>query len=104
MNSRRKFIFQLATTVGVLAATSGKSLAADAPKLEESDPTASALGYKADTTKVDGAKYPQHKNDQVCSGCALYAGKAGDAQGPCNAFQGKIVSAKGWCMAYAKKA
>lgn len=72
-------------------------------KLEETDPVATALGYKEDTTKVDATKYPQHKNDQKCDGCALYTGKAGDATGPCSAFGGKIVTSGGWCAAFAKK-
>ncbi len=103
MQSRRSFLTHLAAAtvgLGVLA----QSAMADGPaKLEESDPTAQALGYKADTTKVDGKKYPQHKPEQKCVSCALYTGKAGEASGPCGAFAGKLVAADGWCMAYAKK-
>jgi len=67
-----------------------RTLAADGPaRLEENDPTAKTLGYKRDTTKVDGKKYSQHnpltKNaPAVCSAPAL-------------------VAAPGWCMVYTKK-
>jgi len=106
MNSRRHFLFKLA--VSAPAALGGVLLAQDTPpppvKLEETDPVAIALGYKADTTKVDAAKYPQHKPDQKCSGCALVA--PGSKEGefiPCTAFQNKLVAANGWCMAFVKK-
>lgn len=105
MNTRRHFLRSLMVTAGAPVLLSAKAFAEDAKpaELEETDPTAMALGYKKDTTKVDGTKYPQHKPDQKCSDCALYTGKAGDATGPCTAFQGKIVTAAGWCAAFAKK-
>ncbi len=103
-NPRRKFLVQLAAgAAGGVSLLATRALAADAPKMTEADPVGQALGYKADTTKVDGKKYPQHKPDQKCSGCALYTGKPTDAEGPCTAFANKIVPAQGWCMAYAKK-
>ena len=105
MNSRRKFLVQLAAgAAGSITILAARSLAADGPvRLEENDPTAMALGYKRDTTKVDGKKYPLHKPDQKCDGCLLYTGKPNGAEGPCGAFAGKLVAAPGWCMAYAKK-
>ncbi len=104
IQSRRSFLFTLTGATVGLGALAHSALGADqAPLLPESDPTAQALGYKTDTTKVDGQKYPQHKPEQICADCALYVGKAGEADGPCNAFGGKRVTAKGWCMAYAKK-
>jgi hypothetical protein len=105
MNSRRRFLFKLAVSTAMPAALCGRALAQTPPpvKLEESDPVATALGYKEDTAKVDAAKYPMHKPDQKCESCALYTGKAGEASGPCSAFAGKIVLAAGWCAAYAKK-
>lgn len=105
MNSRRNFLFKLAVSASAPAILCSRALAQTPPpvKLEESDPVATALGYKEDTTKVDGAKYPNHKKEQRCDGCALYTGKAGDASGPCSAFGGKLVMAAGWCSAFAKK-
>jgi len=105
MNTRRNFLFKLAVTAGTpLAITSRLSAQAPPPaKLEESDPVAMALGYKEDTTKVDGTKYPMHKPEQRCDGCALYQGKPGEASGPCAAVGMKLVTAAGWCSVYAKK-
>lgn len=101
-NSRRVFLMSSA----VLAA--GVSMAgtanAQAAKLEESDPQAAALGYVADSTKANQAKYPAHTPAQMCSNCQLFQGKATDASGPCPIYSGKIVAAKGWCSAYSKKA
>lgn len=105
MNSRRKFLFKLAVSAATPALLCSRALAQTPPpvKLEETDPVATALGYKTDTTKVDKQKYPQHTDEQKCSACALYTGKAGEAEGPCSAFGGKIVTAGGWCAAFAKK-
>jgi hypothetical protein len=107
MNSRRSFLFKLAVTASAPVTLGGRLLAQAPPpppvKLEESDPVATALGYKEDTTKVDAQKFPQHKPEQKCDGCALYTGKIGEASGPCATFSGKLVTANGWCVAYAKK-
>ena len=70
----------------------------------ENDPQAAGVGYKADASKVDKAKYPKYAAGQNCASCALYQGKAGAASGGCGLFPGKQVAAKGWCSAYAKKA
>jgi hypothetical protein len=104
MQTRRTFLCHLATATAGLGLLSTTALAAAAPApIDPADPTAQALGYVADTTKVDAKKYPQHTAVQKCADCALYQGKPGDATGPCLAFAGKLVSAGGWCMAYAKK-
>ena len=70
----------------------------------ETDPQATALGYKANATAVDKAKYPKYAAGQACSNCALYQGKADSAAGGCSLFSAKQVAGKGWCSAYAKKA
>lgn len=101
MSNRREFMVQLSLGSGVLA--SGVAMAA-APMLAETDATAKALGYAADTTKVDGKKFPKHAATQQCSNCTLFQGKAADASGPCPIFAGKQVAAKGWCSSYVKKA
>jgi hypothetical protein len=108
MNSRRHFLYKLAISATAPAALSGRLLAQETPppavKLDEADPVAVALGYKMDATKVDIAKYPQHKPEQKCSNCVLVTpgSPAGDFI-PCTAFQNKLVAANGWCMAYVKK-
>ena len=106
MNSRRNFLMKLAATAGTPLAI-GTQLFGQAPpppaKLEETDPMAIALGYKEDSTKVDAAKYPLHKAEQVCTNCALYQGKPGEASGPCAAVGRKLVAGPGWCSVGAKK-
>jgi hypothetical protein len=74
------------------------------PVVDEKDAQASALGYVADASKVDKAKFKQYVAGSQCGNCALYQGKAGAAGGACPLFPGKQVLAKGWCSAYAKKA
>ena len=101
MNNRREFVIQL--SLGGSALVAGQAFA-QAPMLAETDATAGALGYKADTTKVDAAKFPKHADAQLCNNCTLYQGKATDAAGGCPLFAGKQVAGKGWCSAWAKKA
>lgn len=69
--------------------------------LAETDPTAQALGYKADAAQVDAAKFPGHAASQSCSSCNFF--KAEGAGGSCQLFPGKTVSSKGWCSAYAAR-
>ena len=101
-SNRRTFVIQSVVGAGVLAST--RVALAAAPMLLETDPQAVGLGYKADTTKVDKAKYPKHAVDQHCGNCALYQGKLTDAAAGCPLFAGKQVAGKGWCSAWAKKA
>ncbi|MDQ2779210.1 MAG: high-potential iron-sulfur protein [Pseudomonadota bacterium] len=101
---RRTFIIQICAGAGALAAASAKAAGAAAPVLTESDPQAVALGYRADSTKVDKAKYPQHQPAQMCGQCNFFQGKPTDAMAPCQIFAGKQVSSKGWCSAFVKKA
>lgn len=101
-SSRRAFLITSAGLASSLAFT--HQALADAPKLDENDPTAQALGYKHDATKVDKAKFPKYAAGEDCANCQLYQGKAGDEWGPCPIFGGKQVHKDGWCSAYAKKA
>ena len=96
---RRVFLMAIAATSAAIA-TGVRAQA----KLDEKDPQAAALGYAADTSKVDAKKFPKHAAAQTCSNCALYQGKPADATGACPLFAGKAVAAKGWCSAWAKKA
>jgi hypothetical protein len=103
MTSRREFISIVpCATVAMLA---GRNvLAADLPMVDPKDPQAVALGYVADASKADKAKFKNFAAGQECTTCQLYQGKAGAASGPCPLFAGKQVAAKGWCSAWAKKA
>jgi hypothetical protein len=99
-SNRRTFVIQ--TVVGASALTAALTAQAQAA-LAETDAQAVALGYKADATKVDKAKFPKYAAGQVCTNCALFQGKASDAAGGCPLFAGKQVAGKGWCSAWAKK-
>lgn len=101
--NRRIFLLQAIAGSSVLAA-GAQVHAQAAPMVAESDPQATALAYKADSSKVDKAKYPKHDAAQRCANCQLYQGKAGEKSGLCPLFAGKQVSAEGWCSAYVKKA
>ena len=101
--TRRTFMMQVAVGGSVLAGTSA-ALAQTPAMVNEKDAQAAALGYAADTTKVDTKKFPKHTNDQKCSNCQLYTGKPKDTSGPCSLFAGKHVAANGWCSAWVKKA
>ncbi len=103
MNSRRHFIIQLVPATLALGVAT-QALAQAAAKVDENDPTAKAIGYKNDATKVDAAKYPSYAKGKVCSSCQLYQGKPGEAWGVCPIVGGKQVNANGWCSAWVKKA
>ena len=77
--------------------------AAALPALDPADPTAQALGYTTDASKVDAKVNATYKPNQKCSTCAQYQGKAGDASAGCNIFAGKSVVAGGWCKVWAAK-
>lgn len=100
-SNRRTFLLQVAAAGSALAAAKAQAQAA---KVDEKDPQAVGLGYVHDTTKADTKKFPKHTNDQKCSNCALYQGKAADAWGGCPLFGTKQVAGNGWCSAWAKKA
>ncbi|MBC7453804.1 MAG: high-potential iron-sulfur protein [Massilia sp.] len=101
MSNRRTFMMQLGLGSTILLAN--KSFA-QTPMVAETEPQAVALGYKADTSKVDTKKYPKHVPTQACKNCMLYQAKPTDVAGPCVLFAGKHVAANGWCSAYAAKA
>jgi len=76
-------------------------------EVSESEPLAQAMGYKADASTVDTAKFPKRAGDaganQFCNNCALYAGGADDASAPCSIFQNRPVRGAGWCNAWVAK-
>jgi len=88
---------------GALALTQ-TAQAADLPALELDNPTAKALGYIEDSSKVDGKKYPKHVSTQLCNNCKFLLGDAKAARFPCTLFPGKSVASKGWCVSWAAKA
>lgn len=103
VTNRRTFILHSVAGTGALAVAATVHAQAQ-PMVAETDPTATALGYKADATKVDKAKNPKYAAGQLCNNCALYQGKATDKAAACPLFAGKQVAGAGWCSAWAKKA
>ncbi len=117
--SRRRFLAQVALAVpagavlldAVVTNQASAQAAAPAapaklPRLEESDPSAKALGYVDNIAKVD-RKSPQAARfapGQECDKCSQLQGKVGDAYRPCAIFPGKLVAAKGWCSVWVKMA
>jgi hypothetical protein len=90
--------------IGIMANSASAAPAAAAlPALDPKDPTAAALGFVTDATKVDAAANATYKPTQKCSNCAQYQGKAGDATAGCLIFAGKSVPAGGWCKVWAQK-
>jgi hypothetical protein len=79
------------------------AVAAGLPALDPADPTAKALGFTSDASKVDTKASPTYKPNQKCGTCAQFQGKAGDASAACNIFPGKSVPVGGWCMVWAQK-
>jgi hypothetical protein len=100
--NRRRFIKLSAAAIAtapLTAALMSRSAVAAPVTVNESDPTAAALAYKADATKATARKDAA----AVCRTCNFYTGKAGDPEGPCTVLQGNLVNAKGWCTAWVKK-
>ena len=99
--SRRNFL-KGTVVAGTVMTFFGKANAGT--PVSESDPQAKSLGYVANASKADKAKFPKFAAGQNCGTCSLYQGKAGAPAGPCPIFAGKDVAAAGWCSAYVKKA
>jgi high potential iron-sulfur protein len=90
----------LVPTIGLIG---NAAVAADPTPLDPNDPTAKALGFVPDASKVSAASNPTYKAGSKCSTCAQYTGKPSDASGPCNIFAGHTVPAGGWCSVWAAK-
>jgi len=86
--------------LGLLANSAG---AAGLPMLDPNDPTAKALGFVTNASKVDATANPTYQPTQKCGTCAQFQGKAGDASGGCNIFTGHSVPSTGWCKVWAAK-
>lgn len=116
MNSNRRQFLKLTGlgVAGLLVADkvfAQKPAAPAAAKLEmakESDPTAVALGYIEDASKVDTKKWPKRAGaegaKQFCYNCQFYKDKCADpkatAASPCSILANKGVTAKGWCNSW----
>jgi hypothetical protein len=104
--SRRAIVKSGLIVVAVLPAAgllSRSAAAAALPPLDPSDPTAKALGFVNDVSKVDAKKYPTFKPTQKCGTCAQFQGKPTDATAACTIFAGKSVPMGGWCQVWAQR-
>jgi hypothetical protein len=96
-----------AALVGTLVPAFGligeRSRAADLTPLDPSDPTAQALGFVTDASKVDAAANPTYKAGQHCANCAQYQGQPTDPTAACTIFAGHSVPGAGWCRAWVQR-
>ena len=100
-NSRRQFMILSAASTCTISLNDNVQAQVI---VSEADPQAAALGQKADSSKVDKAKYPRYSAGQKWDNCTLYQARAGFAAGGRSLFGAKQVAGPGWCSAYAKKA
>lgn len=80
-------------------------LPAGATMASESDPVASAIGYKHDPKNLDPARAAQLKKaggKQDCANCALYI-PSNEGWGKCQMITNGLVAAGGWCGSWSKK-
>jgi hypothetical protein len=86
-----------------LSLLSSHATAAALPPLDPNDPTAKALGFVSDASKVDSETQPTFKAGEKCATCAQFQGKPGDATAACTIFAGHSVPQGGWCQVWAQK-
>jgi hypothetical protein len=91
--ARRILLKNLA--IGLSLAPLAESGAADAPFLTEDDPAARAVQYVEDASRAKDAQPGAN-----CANCIQYKPGAGEGQGACKLFPGKLVKAAGWCSAW----
>jgi len=97
IRGRRRFIRLATAGLAAPAATVLFIRKAEAVELmSESDPKAVAVKYKMDATKSPDRKDPA----AVCDNCNLFTAKPGEATGACVIFDGRLVTAKGWCTSW----
>ena len=102
--SRRIFMLQAIAASAVMTSALMPHLAYAASMLSESDRDAQALGYRADSSRVDKEKYPKFDASQRCSNCNWFQGRSGDANAACGLYGAdKHVAASGWCSGWMKK-
>ncbi len=97
MINRRKFQGGVLAVISGICATTAK-----AELVDENSKAAIGLGFKLNSSSVDGSKFSRYANWQACENCALFA-SAGAGVGKCPLFAGREVPANGWCSAYAKR-
>ncbi len=118
MNTKRREFLKIIggtalTFPAVIVAAKSFAFAEDLKEVGAEDPTAKALGYNSDATKVDTVAYPKRAGaegaKQFCSNCMLLGqaglkipGKEGD-YAKCTIMAGGLVNTKGWCNSWLLK-
>jgi len=98
--ARRTFMIHISTLGAALACACPASAA---PKrVEESEPKAASLGYRHDSSQVDGKRFPKHVAAEKCNGCMAWLGKPADPWAECDLMADRLVSNTGWCSSYVK--
>src|SRR4029077_1722675 len=98
---RRDFLKRALASAAVIPALGGTGARADSlTPLDPADPTAQALGFVLDASRVDANANPTFKVAQHGGVCAQYQGKPSDASAGCSIYSGHSVPVKGWCRAF----
>ena len=101
---RRDFLKRALASAAVIPALGGTGARADSlTPLDPADPTAQALGFSVDASKVAASANPTFKAGQHCGVCAQYQGKSSDRGAGCSIYPGHSVPAKGWCRAFVQR-
>jgi hypothetical protein len=97
--SRRRFLLTaaVAATVVPFLGHAEAARAAALKPLPVTHPTAKALSYVLDASKVTA---PAYKKGSNCANCQFFTA----GTGACSLFPGFSVAPKGWCSAWAKRA
>ena len=102
MKKLNRRVFVLGSVVGSTLSLLARQAWAALKKVEEDEPKAVAVGYRHDTTKVDGARYPKHKPTQHCQNCLAFypSDDENEAWGECDLMSDRLVNQNGWCSSY----
>jgi hypothetical protein len=75
------------------------------PHVAADDPTAKALYYVEDASKIDASApgFAAYEDGESCANCVQLLGEEGEDWRPCNLFPGKLVAASGWCSVWTAK-
>jgi hypothetical protein len=104
MHQIKRRIVLLMPAVAGLSCLHGRAAHAQTVKVDEGEPKATAIGYRHDSAKVDGARYPKHDAAQRCHNCLAFApDKPADEWGECDLMSDRLVHRDGWCSSYKKK-
>jgi hypothetical protein len=102
--ARRDFLKCALASAAVIPALGGTGARAEIlTPLDAADPTAQALGFALDASKVAASANPTFKGGQHCGVCAQYQGKPPDRSAGCSIYPGHSVPAKGWCRAFVQR-